>query len=46
MKIKKSKKKEVIKDKKENEVKEKEIEKIEESEEIYGIVAGDDDEEI
>ena len=41
---KKEKVKEVIETKKENEVKNEEIEKLEESEIIYGIVAGDEDE--
>lgn len=40
-----SKEKEVIKEKKINNDKEKEVELIEESEEIYGIVGGEDEEE-
>lgn len=45
MRKKKVNKKEVIEDKKENEIKQKEVKAIEESEEIYGIVVGDEDEE-
>lgn len=47
MKIRKSKNKEeqeVIKEKRKNKKKDKEIEIIESSEEIYGIVEGDEDE--
>lgn len=45
MRKKKTSKKEVIEDKKENEIKQEEVKEIEESEEIYGIVEGDEYEE-
>lgn len=45
MRKKKTNKKEVIEDKKENEIKQEEVKEIEESEEIYGILEGDKDEE-
>lgn len=45
MRRKKTSKKEVIEDKKENEIKQEEVEEIESSEEIYGIVVGDENEE-
>lgn len=45
MRRKKTSKKEVIKDKKENEIKQEEVKEIESSEEIYGIVEGDENEE-
>lgn len=45
MRRKKTSKKEVIKDKKENEIKQEEVKEIEESEEIYGIVEGEENEE-
>ena len=45
MRKKKTSKKEVIEDKKENEIKQEEVKEIEESEEIYGIVGGEDEEE-
>lgn len=41
----KTNKKEVIEDKKENEIKQEEVKEIESSEEIYGIVGGEDEEE-